>query len=71
MSAYDLSAGGIGIGVEIHPVGSIAQSLCRRCHGYGYAVVTEAHADVAHYDALVGVEGYLSFALVDAYVINS
>ena len=48
MSAYDLSAGGIGIGVEIHPVGLIAQGVGGGGHGHGDPVVAEAHADVAH-----------------------
>ena len=66
MTLVHLGAGGVGIGVQIHPVGLAAQGVGGGGDGHRDAVVAEAHADIAHDDALFGVEGDIPRAFIDA-----
>ena len=50
----DLGGGGLGVGVEVQPVGLVAQSVGGRGDGHGDAVVAVAHADVADDEGVVG-----------------
>ena len=71
LRADDLGAGGVGKGIEIHPVGRVAHRMRRRSHGDRNAVVTEAHADVADDDALFTVEGDLARSLRHADILHA
>ena len=68
LCADDLGAGGVGVGVQVHPVGLIAQGMGGGGHGHRDAVVAEAHADVAHDDTLFGIKGGVALAVLDADV---
>ncbi len=67
----DLGAGGVLKGVEIHPIGLVAQRVRCRRHRNRDAVVTEAHADVADDDALFEIKIRLALSLGNADVAHA